>query len=1151
MLGRIYTQLRAALQSPTRSLSVARRTPAIKRTRSFRLGMEALEDRTVPAGGLNGAIYTSLIDGGTVNHNIYDSKEAVYLNGGPQNLNGPGLPDGVYVFQVTNPSGSTLLSDDTYTHRELQVIGGVVSGHIAPGDHADGNFNPANGSTSVQLFPFDNTNNHGGEYKVWLTPLSQFNVAHQDAKHNFGFDGDQKTDNFKVRDVTPGVATVTTVIDRMVGTGNNVVELENQDSGPLGSYIHDFASVTGTNGTPTGSVTFNFYTNGTGAGNPLHTVTVPLVGGEAETSPDDLLQGAEGPLAAGDYSFVATYTPDAAGIAKGYSLTVGDVETFHTGQGDLGFSTTILDAGGGAVTNALGESVKDSSSFTGVNPNFAPTGTVSYQFFQGVAYHGPVNIDIYANHSTNDGGGAPYSNLVGSFQSSDIQFGYDWHPFGLDVFGADVTGRFCVSGDATYTFTLGSDDGSLLFIDGNLVVDRGGPNSPGDTSGSTALTAGDHTFEIQYYEDFGAPGGLNLTVPGTVVAAGTVPVVNGVPGNSNVEGPLHAGTYGFMASFTSGDNNYSSVIAECEPLTINQAQLYITTEIFDESGGAVTNALGEKVYDTATVTGTFAGFDTGAITFTFDGNDATQASGGTQSVTEGPLHAGTHHFNATVAGNSDYFGAISDDEPLTINQADTSTSTQVHNSSHTDITGQWVAASTIVHDNATVTSSNNSFTIDGTVTYTFYSGVPNTGSLVSTEPLAVGIESTPQGPLAAGAYYYIATYGGNNDYKGSTGDPEPFRINAKPVAVNDLIDCVNVGQIENVAAPGVLANDSDPDNGPNPLTAVKDSDPAHGALTFNSNGSFSYTPNDAYFIALGNTGSHPTDSFTYHATDGVDNSNTATVTLTINRAPVAVTDSISMLMNVPKTGNVLTNDKDPDAASAVADGATVTAVNGLAANVGTTINLGSGSTLLINADGSFTYTPGPDFHGTQSFSYTITDHCGLSSTVTDTITVTSGALTQGYWKTHQSAFDAVLAAHPNVAGFTSGGKLLIAGVGYTSTEAINLMNMSTGTGTSANAILSLWQQLVAAKLNVLNGVTPASFDTAAIIGADAALDTAAHQILGVNYTLARSKIVGSKKGTSVYSDAAASGAFISVSSTLGQQMVGFVVTLTNFNQTGS
>lgn len=85
------------------------------RTR-HRLGL-ALAGTTLLVGGLlaanfNGGIYTSTGSGATVNGNVYSSKDDVYLNGGPQNQSGQGLPDGRDHFQVTSPSGAQLLSSD-------------------------------------------------------------------------------------------------------------------------------------------------------------------------------------------------------------------------------------------------------------------------------------------------------------------------------------------------------------------------------------------------------------------------------------------------------------------------------------------------------------------------------------------------------------------------------------------------------------------------------------------------------------------------------------------------------------------------------------------------------------------------------------------------------------------------------------------------------------------------------------------------------------------------------------------------------------------------------------------------------------------------------------------------------------------------------
>ena len=92
-------------------------------------------------------------------------------------------------------------------------------------------------------------------------------------------------------------------------------------------------------------------------------------------------------------------------------------------------------------------------------------------------------------------------------------------------------------------------------------------------------------------------------------------------------------------------------------------------------------------------------------------------------------------------------------------------------------------------------------------------------------------------------------------------------VNEPPVATND-----SAAGIEGNAIGGnVLANDSDPEG--STITAILVTGPAHGTLTFNANGSFSYSPN-AHF--------NGTDSFTYRASDGTFNSNLATVSLSVS-----------------------------------------------------------------------------------------------------------------------------------------------------------------------------------------------------------------------------------------------------------------------------
>ncbi len=104
-----------------------------------------------------------------------------------------------------------------------------------------------------------------------------------------------------------------------------------------------------------------------------------------------------------------------------------------------------------------------------------------------------------------------------------------------------------------------------------------------------------------------------------------------------------------------------------------------------------------------------------------------------------------------------------------------------------------------------------------------------------------------------------------------------------------------------------------------------------------------------------------------------------------NPKPVAVDDSATTDEDTPITGNVLSNDTDPDS-----DPLSVTEINGVATNVGTQITLASGALLTLNANGSYSYNPNAQFEAlnngdtaTDSFTYTISD--GVS---TDTATVT-------------------------------------------------------------------------------------------------------------------------------------------------------------------
>ena len=197
--------------------------------------------------------------------------------------------------------------------------------------------------------------------------------------------------------------------------------------------------------------------------------------------------------------------------------------------------------------------------------------------------------------------------------------------------------------------------------------------------------------------------------------------------------------------------------------------------------------------------------------------------------------------------------------------------------------------------------------------------------------------------------------------------------NTPPVAASNTYTVNEDVCAEHCAHQVCLGNDTDADG--DTLTAIKVSDPAHGTLILNADGSFVYTPNANF---------NGTDSFTYKANDGSADSNDATVTITVtpvndpgdpaNASPVAVSNTYTVNQDAVLTVGIpglLGNDTD-------ADGDTLTAVK---------VSDPAHGTLILNADGSFVYTPNAGFNGTDSFTYKANDGTADSNDATVTITV--------------------------------------------------------------------------------------------------------------------------------------------------------------------
>uniref|UniRef100_UPI003568614C beta strand repeat-containing protein n=1 Tax=Paraconexibacter sp. TaxID=2949640 RepID=UPI003568614C len=207
-------------------------------------------------------------------------------------------------------------------------------------------------------------------------------------------------------------------------------------------------------------------------------------------------------------------------------------------------------------------------------------------------------------------------------------------------------------------------------------------------------------------------------------------------------------------------------------------------------------------------------------------------------------------------------------------------------------------------------------------------------------------------------------------------------VNDPPVAVDDSAT-TDEDTAVTVAAPGVLANDTDPDAGDTKSAALV-TGPSKGSLVLNANGSFTYTPG-ASFQGL-STGESDTDAFTYKVVDGAGAGSTATVTITVDGvsdAPVATDDTFdgtdaavgntTFVVDDPTdgppsasgpkksiSGDILGNDTDPDSAS-------ITVTPG-------TFPTNDGGSVTLQSDGDFVFTPAPGCTDTSDFfTYTVTD----------------------------------------------------------------------------------------------------------------------------------------------------------------------------------
>ncbi|WP_456867575.1 Ig-like domain-containing protein [Galbibacter sp. BG1] len=181
--------------------------------------------------------------------------------------------------------------------------------------------------------------------------------------------------------------------------------------------------------------------------------------------------------------------------------------------------------------------------------------------------------------------------------------------------------------------------------------------------------------------------------------------------------------------------------------------------------------------------------------------------------------------------------------------------------------------------------------------------------------------------------------------------------NKPPIAVDDNYDV----QFDSSLTFDVRVNDSDPDN--DPIQVIIVSQPSHGDVVVNPNGSVTYTHDGSDVLS---------DSFTYKLNDGSLDSNVATVSLNIiNEPPVANDDAANVDLGESVTISVLSNDYDPEN-----DPLQVILVTQPQYGVA-----------VVNPNGTITYTHNNSANYLDSFTYKLSDGINESNVATVDIAV--------------------------------------------------------------------------------------------------------------------------------------------------------------------
>ncbi|GAA4443733.1 VCBS domain-containing protein [Novipirellula rosea] len=544
----------------------------------------------------------------------------------------------------------------------------------------------------------------------------------------------------------------------------------------------------------------------------------------------------------------------------------------------------------------------------------------------------------------------------------------------VDASGADATTQVTIT-------IQGQNDTPTAVVDNAVAVEAGGTaNGTAGTNPTGNVLANDTDVD-----SFG--NGETKSVSG--VAAGVAGSASGSVASSV------AGSYGAIT--INSDGSYSYVVDNSNT----------DVQALRNSGDTLDDVFTYTMTDTAGATSTTQ------ITVTIQGqNDApTAVADNPIAVESGGLANGTAGTDPTgnVLANDLDPDSAANGETKTVTGVAVGVTGSASGSVATSVTGSYGAitinsdgsyAYVVDNSNTNVQALRNSGqTLDDVFTYT----MTDADGVASTTQVTVTIQGQNDTPTAVADNAVAVEAGGAAN--GTAGTNPTGNVLA-----NDT-DVDSVGNGETKSVSGVAAGVTGSASG-SVASSVAGS---YGAITINSDGSYSYVVDNSNtdVQALRNNGDTLDDVFTYTMTDTAGATSTTQITVTIqgqNDAPTAVADNpiavesgglANGTAGTDPTGNVLSNDLDPDSA---ANGETKTVtgvavgVTGSASGSVATSVTGSYGAITINADGSYAYVVDNSNTDVQAlrnsgqtledvFTYTMTDADGVASTTQVTVTI--------------------------------------------------------------------------------------------------------------------------------------------------------------------